>query len=124
MAMNNNLVSLHELFRSRGCNLLPIVITGASLTTTSSANGVTVGADVVDAKDDGSNVITITFKEPLKQKPLIFVQTETADNHILVSAKSTTAFDLTSVQNDANGTGVNDPNLMILVVVVDDSDLR
>lgn len=71
MSQSRFYVNTHEKERHNAIALIPVRIDGSALTTTSSAAGVVEGKNILDASDDGSNTVTLTFKEPLKNIPTV-----------------------------------------------------
>jgi len=117
-------VGLDPMTRLSNLKVLPVQIDGSALTTTSSSAGCLVGASAVNVKDDGSNTVTITFKETKRNAPMVFATAKATDTVVDAVTSSTTSVIYTTVQNDATGSAVADADVDLLLVWFDDSDVQ
>jgi hypothetical protein len=101
-----------------------IEIDGSALTTSTADAGVIQGLDYVQAKD-ASNVVTVTFKRPLRNANYgVFIQEITANCKAELTSRSATAFSYTTVQVADGSTASADADVVILVKYHDASFVR
>lgn len=105
---------------------LQIQIDGSALTTTTGIAGVDVGADSVTAKDDGANVVTVTFRQAMRNaKYLVHIQgTGTTPIDVKTITKTAASFSYTTVDGGTSATAVDDADVDILVTFYDTSSVR
>ena len=106
---------------------LQIQIDGSDLTTTTGIAGVDVGADSVTAKDDGANIVTVTFRQAMRNtKYLVHIQAHKAGAPVEIKdlTKAAGSFTYTTVDGDSHGTAADDADTDILVTFYDTSSVR
>lgn len=116
--LERRLVALHGLDKHNKYSELLIKIDGSALTTTSATAGVTIGTKFCTAKDDGSDVVTITFNEALRNAPeVVATQALTADCIVKPDAIATTTTTVvySCVKISDGATAVNDADVVILL---------
>jgi hypothetical protein len=102
--------------------VIGISIDGSALTTTTADAGVIGGLDICQAKDDGSNTVTITFREPLRNAEYqVVTQCHTADAVVDTVTKAAATITYTTVQNDATGSAVADADVDLIIFYNDDN---
>ena len=115
--MDHRILKLHPLDDHNAFDFAYIEILGASLTTTSSSAGVAKGTLVCNAKDDGSNTVTITFIEPLEFAPIVFYQPTSSNTLVQETSSSVTQLIYTTVQAADASTAAADKNIRILLLI-------
>ena len=100
-------------------------VDGSAVTTTSSSAGLVAGIRAADVKDDGANLVTITFKEGLSSVPLGAVF-HPQDSAVPVVGRnvtlSKTAVTYTTVDGQDNS-AVNDVDGLLVIYYLEGVDV-
>lgn len=91
-------------------------IDGSAVTTTSSSDGLDGrGQAIADIKDDGSNVVTITWKRKFVDVPYIYIQPLTDNGSANITTNDGTSLVLTCNERDDNTAALADQDYFIFV---------
>ena len=104
--------------------MMPIRIDGSDLPNgTATTAGVDVGAGWCVARDDGANLVTITFNESVRQAPMVYASVSTANAVVDVITTSTTGITYTTVENDDTTSAVADADVDLFLLFFDTADV-
>ena len=120
------LLGMHPSEKVMGYDVLILKVDGSALDTSSSTAGIIVGSTAVTAKDDGSEVVTITFDEPLRNAPIVIAsQCLSADCIIKPDSITATASSLeySCYKISDASTAVNDADIVLTLVIPHGSDI-
>ena len=102
-----------------------IEIDGSALTTTTANAGVIRGVEIAQAKDDGANIVTVTFRTPFRNSnyTVHITPVATADALAVTITRAAGTLTYTTVKASDASTAVNDADVMILIVSNDDGTI-
>ena len=112
--LRNNVKSPQPLPR-----VLGLRIDGSEVATSAGVAGLDEGAkDVTISKGSGgtSNEVTIAFNTAFAAAPVVSATVITDDCHVRIKSVSASQVVLETVQNDANGTGVDDADMHVMIL--------
>ena len=101
------------------CLMLALRIDGSAVTTSAATTGLLEGGgDCTILKGSGgsSNEVTIAFDVAFQRVPVVTVTPITDDCHVRIKSVTASQLVLESVQNDANGTGVDDADMHVMII--------
>lgn len=101
------------------CRMLALRIDGSAVTTSAAATGLLEGGgDCTILKGSGgsSNEVTIAFRTDFERVPVVCATPITDDCHVRIKSVTAAQCVLETVQNDANGTGVDDADMHVIIM--------